>query len=31
MWIDVMGIVVALFIVGMLAIELLEGNQLFHS
>ncbi|MCF8721803.1 hypothetical protein J2S31_002701 [Nitrospina gracilis Nb-211] len=30
MWIDVMGIVVALFIVAMLAVELLEGNRLFQ-
>lgn len=31
MWLDVMGIVVVLFIVGMLLVELFEGNQLFHT
>lgn len=30
MWLDVMGIVVVLFIAGMLLAELFEGNQLFH-
>jgi hypothetical protein len=31
MWIDAMGIVVILSVIGIFAIELFEGNYMFHD
>jgi uncharacterized membrane protein len=30
MWIDVMGIVAVIFVVGIFCMELFEGNHFFH-